>query len=210
MSTNRIEEILREADATAGPPQFGPVNSAIIARRVRRRRVIVIGVPAAAAAVLLIGLAIWRIGPSTLEPQPQEQQQQITSLAKQIEQLQAQTDATLQLVQDVLAREKQDKNLADLEAELASIRDPIEEMKRQADKTAFTLVYQADRLYKELNLTESAVQTYETVIQLYPENRWADVARQRLAEIKPRQFNKHQQQGDKPCEPTKVQSSSYS
>jgi len=207
VSTDRIEELLKRADATAGRPQFGPVTGIVIAHRVRRRRVILIGVPAAAAAVLLIGLAIWRIGSSTLEPQPQEQheqQQQIASLAKQIEQLQAQTDATLQLVQDVLAREKQDKNLADLEAELASIRDPIEEMKQQADKTAFTLVYQADRLYRELNLTESAVQTYETVIQLYPENRWADVARQRLAEIKPRQFNKHQQQGDKPCEPTKV------
>ena len=48
------------------------------------------------------------------------------------------------------------------------------------DKTAFLLIYQADRLYKELNQTESAVAAYKEIIQLFPTNRWADVARERL------------------------------
>jgi outer membrane protein assembly factor BamD (BamD/ComL family) len=51
------------------------------------------------------------------------------------------------------------------------------------DKTAFLLIYQADRLYKELNQTESAVTAYQEVIQLFPDNRWAQVAKERLAEI---------------------------
>ncbi len=201
MSIDQIEELLKKADITAGPPQFGPISTVAIVRRLHRRRFIAIGIPTTIAALLLIGLTIWRTTMTT--PQPQ-QQKHIESLAKQVEQLQAQTDATLKLVQDVLSKERQERKLSDLEAELASITDPMEAMEQQADKTAFTLVYQADRLYRELNLTESAVETYETVIQLYPENRWADVARQRLAEIKPRQFNKHHPQGDKPCEPTKV------
>jgi outer membrane protein assembly factor BamD (BamD/ComL family) len=90
----------------------------------------------------------------------------------------------LKLVQNVLAQEREQRRLDALEAELASIRDPMEEIKRQADKAAFTLVYQADRFYRELNQTDSAVESYEQVIRLFPESRWADEARKRLAEIR--------------------------
>ncbi len=44
-------------------------------------------------------------------------------------------------------------------------------------------MYQADRLYKELNLKGSAVETYNRVIDLFPENKWAEVARTRLSEM---------------------------
>jgi len=59
----------------------------------------------------------------------------------------------------------------------------MEQVERQVDKAAFVLIYQADRLYKELNRTESAVAAYKEIIQLFPTNRWAEVARERLAEI---------------------------
>jgi hypothetical protein len=64
----------------------------------------------------------------------------------------------------------------------------VEEMQKQVDKAAFTLVYQADRLYRELNQTGSAVEAYNRVIRLFPENRWAKVAKQRLAEIENEQL----------------------
>jgi outer membrane protein assembly factor BamD (BamD/ComL family) len=87
-------------------------------------------------------------------------------------------------------RERQARALAALEAELARISAPEEETARQVDKAAFVLVYQADRLYRELNRTESAVEAYNQVIQFFPKNRWADVARQRLSEIRERKSNK--------------------
>jgi outer membrane protein assembly factor BamD (BamD/ComL family) len=59
----------------------------------------------------------------------------------------------------------------------------MEQVERQVDKTAFLLIYRADQLYKELNRTESAVAAYKEIIQLFPTNRWAEVARERLAEI---------------------------
>ena len=74
--------------------------------------------------------------------------------------------------------------------------DPLEEVQQQVDKTAFILVYQADRLYRELNQTESAVETYKRVIQLFPENQWAKVARERLAQIKENQSGKTDLKGD--------------
>ena len=77
-------------------------------------------------------------------------------------------------MQEVLEKDRQDRRLAALEAELASIPDPVQEIDRQVDKTAFILVYQADKLYKELNQTDSAVQAYKEVIQLFPTNQWAE------------------------------------
>ena len=118
--------------------------------------------------------------------------------------MRAQTDATLRLVQEVLAKDRQERHLAALEAELASIPDPKVEIERQVDKTAFILVYQADRLYKELNRTESAVEAYKEVIQLFPKNRWADVARERLSQIEQRQINKSDTKGEPTCEPGTV------
>ncbi len=109
-------------------------------------------------------------------------------LETQIKQLQARTDAALSLIQEVLEDEQRQHRLDELKAQLASIPDPLEEIRNQVDKTAFFLVYQADRLYKELNQTESAVENYNRVIELFPENRWAKVARQRLSEIENRKI----------------------
>jgi outer membrane protein assembly factor BamD (BamD/ComL family) len=88
----------------------------------------------------------------------------------------------------VLDEERRQSRLNELEAQLASIPDPLEEVQKQVDKTAFILVYQADRLYRELNQTDSAVENYNRVIKLFPENQWAKVARQRLSEIENRKI----------------------
>lgn len=107
----------------------------------------------------------------------------MAALEEQVRQLQERTDATLRLVENVLAQDRRQRRLDDAEAELASAPDPMEQVQRQVDKAAFVLIYQADRLYRELNRTESAVAAYKEIIQLFPTNRWAEVARERLAEI---------------------------
>jgi tetratricopeptide (TPR) repeat protein len=109
-------------------------------------------------------------------------------LENQIKQLQARTDAALNLIREVLDEERRQSRLNELQAQLASIPDPLEEVRKQVDKTAFILVYEADRLYNELNQTDSAVENYNRVIELFPENRWAKVARQRLSEIENRKI----------------------
>lgn len=199
MTEERIKELLRHADQAAGPPSFGWVTADGIRRRIRRRRFMWAGVPTA-AAVLLTAFGLWTLRTRDPNGVPQ-QQQQIASLEEQVRQLQAQTDATLRLVQGMLAEERQQQRLAALEAELASIPDPLAELEKQTDRTAFVLVYQADRLYRELNQTESAVEAYEQVIRLFPQNRWAEVARKRLAEIKKQGINESKTEGDSKCEP---------
>jgi uncharacterized protein YoxC len=183
VNDDRIRELLANADKAAGPPSFGHVNAAGIRGRLRRRRMLVTAFPVAAAAMLLLAVGVWCVRTRTKESAPQHEGR-IASLEEQVKQLQVQTEAALKLVQNVLAQERQQQRLHALETELANIRDPMEEIEAQADRAAFILVYQADRFYRELNQTQSAVEAYEQVIRLFPESRWAEEAKRRLAEIR--------------------------
>jgi TolA-binding protein len=179
MNKDRIGTLLQEADDFAGRPVFGLVTAGEIRRRVHRRWIVRTAIPLTAAAVVVVTIGIVAVSTRTQEPAPQR----IASLEEQVKQLQERTDATLQLVQEVLESDRRQRRLAAAEAELASAPDPVRQVERQVDKTAFLLIYQADRLYKELNQTESAVAAYKEIIQLFPTNRWAEVAKERLAEI---------------------------
>jgi tetratricopeptide (TPR) repeat protein len=206
VNEEQIRALLQKADQAAGPPVYRRPTAAGMRRRLRRRWRVRVGVPVLAAAVVLVTTGVGVICLRTPEPQPEPQSapQRIASLETQVQQLQAQTEATLKLVREVLERDRQERRLAALNAELASIPDPMREMDAQVDKTAVLLIYQADRLYKELNQTESAVAQYKEIIQLFPKNRWADVARERLAEIEQHQINKSDSQGETRCEARNV------
>ena len=186
MIEDKIKNLLQEADHTAGLPSPVSANlSAAVRRRAHRRRFVNLAAPLAAAAVVLIAAGIWSLTIRTTETTPERER--ITLLEIQLKQLQARTDEALNLIQEVLVEEQKQHSLDELEAQLASIPDPLEEIQKQVDKTAFILVYHADRLYRELNRTNSAVETYNRVIELFPKNRWAQVARQRLSEIEKQQ-----------------------
>lgn len=180
--TDNIENLLRKADKTAGPPAQPSVNISIIRSRANRGRVMNAAAPLAAAAVLMVALGVWAVMIKTTETR--HEQERVVALEAQIKQLQARTDATLELIHEVLEYERRQRKLDELQAELASVPDSLDEVNRQVDRAAFILVYQADRLYRELKQTESAVDAYNRVIRLFPDNQWAKVARQRLEEIK--------------------------
>ncbi|MHC4434331.1 MAG: tetratricopeptide repeat protein [Planctomycetota bacterium] len=186
MTEDEIRDLLQEADRIAGRPSRVGVDVFAIRRRAARRRLASLAGPVAAAAVLVIALGIWSHG--IITPGPTAEQRRIASLESQVKQLQASTDAALALIHEVLEDERRQNRLDELEAELASIRDPLDEIQRQVDETAFYLVYQADRLYRDLNETKSAVETYKRVIELFPRNQWAGVARERLSEIESRKI----------------------
>ncbi|MFC1633713.1 tol-pal system YbgF family protein [Planctomycetota bacterium] len=194
MSDERIEKLLQEADRMAGRPARVRVGVSDIRRRANRRRLVNVAGPVAAAAVLMLALGIWSITLRTTQTTPE--QDKIALLENQVKQLQARTDAAMSLIQEVLEQERRQQRLDELEAQLASIPDPFEEMQKQVDKSVFMLVFQADRLYRELNQTDSAVEAYNQVIRLFPKNRWAQVARQRLEEIENKKSNKTDSKGD--------------
>ena len=181
MTEDKIKSLLQEADREAGPPAQVHVTLPAVRRRAERRRLTSLAGPIAAAAVILVAAGLWNAANKTGETT--QENQKIASLESQIKQLQARTDAALDLIEEVLAEEQRQRRLDELQAQLAAIADPLEEAQKHLDKTAFILVYQADRMYRELNQTDSAVEAYNRVIELFPQNRWATVARQRLSEI---------------------------
>ena len=192
---DKIKNLLQEADQTAGLPAPVSANlSSVVRHRAHRRHFINLAAPIAAAAVVLIAAGIWSITIRTAKTM--QEQKKFALLETQLQQLQAKTDAALNLIQAVLDEEQKQNQLAELdelgklEAQLASIPDPLEEIERQVDLTAFYLLGQADRLYRELNRTDSAVETYNRLIELFPKNRWAHEARERLSEIESKKFNK--------------------
>ncbi len=193
MTEDKLKNLLQKTDRIAGPPEPVSVKLSDIRRRAYHRRILYFKAPVAAAAIILIAIGILTV---SIKTQPTDQHEKIASLESQIKQLQNSTDAAISLIHEVLEAEKRQNRLNELEIQLASMPDPLEEVQKQVDKTAFILVYQADRMYRELNQTESAVKTYKRVIQLFPENQWAQVARERLAQIKENQSGKTDLKGD--------------
>jgi uncharacterized protein YoxC len=179
---DRIQNLLQDADRMAGRPRPVSVDLSVLRRRARQRRFVRFAVPASAAAAVLVVLGLWAYVSNRVTATPEHER--IASLENQVKALQARTDAALKLVHEVLEDERRQRRLDELQAELASIGDPLEEIREQVDKTAFMLVYQADRMYRELGQKRSAVQIYRRVIDLFAESPSAEVARQRLSEIR--------------------------
>jgi hypothetical protein len=180
VTEEKLKCLLQKADQTAGYPAAVSVELSTVRRRAHRRRTFNIAAPVTAAAAILIAAGIWYLAAGAAETR---QQKKIASLEIRVQQLQARADATLNLVREVLEDQRRQRHLAELEAELARIGDPLQKVKDEIEKTAFILVYQADRMHNELNQTDSAVDTYNRVIELFGQTRSAQTARQRLSEI---------------------------
>ncbi len=190
----------------AGQPTPVPAHlSALVRRHAKHRHTVHIFIPYATAALIVLTAGVLTLTFRSIKTT--QDQKKIAVLATQIKQLQTRTDAALNLIQNVIEEERKQHQLNELETELASIPDPLEEIQKQVDKTAFILLYQADRMYRELNQTAQAVETYNRIIELFPRNRWAQVAQQRLSEIENRKFNKVEPKGEFKWNPQNASSS---
>ena len=194
MTEDKLKNLLQKADQSAGIPSPVEVDISTIRQKVKRRQIYRLVYPAAAAAVVIIAVSLW----SLLMPKQETSKEpsQDISIELKIKQLQASTDETINLIHEIIEKEQRQHRLNELNAQLASIPDPLEEIQEEFDRTAFILVYSADRMYKEFNLTDSAVETYRRVIKLFPDNQWAKVARERLEDIKNKRKNNDSSKGE--------------
>jgi hypothetical protein len=198
MDDTKIRNLLRQADRIAGPPPMDPLGLADRVRRLRARRQR-IRIAASAAVAALIAVSVGAAFFATrlpIQPLPVNQPPTLAELGApspdtrpdldrlqaHIDQLRAEADSALALVREVSAVLEQQRRLAELDRASASI-DPRDEVRWQINQAAFISVYQADRMYRELDLRESAVESYRQVISLFPDTPAAEVARQRLSEI---------------------------
>ncbi|MBN1489464.1 MAG: hypothetical protein JXA69_06050 [Phycisphaerae bacterium] len=189
--TDSIEQLLRAADRAASPPPIAPADLAGHVRRLARRRRTLRAVGGAAAAAMVV-LAVGsrflmpQAGPTAESPiatgpQPATQNE-VTQLRAEIAALRQEADAALALARQLAAERQRQDQVAALQRVIDG-PDAVDEVRREMDQAAFTIVYQADRMLRELNLPESAIESYRQAIRLFPDSPSAAVARQRLAEI---------------------------
>jgi hypothetical protein len=178
MNEERIYELLRWADTVSAPSGTADDLADVVRRRARsvrgRRRIA--GTAAAAIVVAACACAAVFVGKN-------HERSQSASLEARVRSLEMQVQSSQRLVDALRAEESDRLRLRKMQDELAQFDDPLATLARLDDRTAFVMVYEADRLYRELNLTGSAVGAYKRVIELFPANRWAQVAGERLAEI---------------------------
>jgi hypothetical protein len=181
MNEEKLQGILKEADRLAGKPEETVVSVSLLRRRVRRRRAIATGVPSTVAAAVIMGVLL------LCEPaeQPEDSNKaEIAALQAQVEELRDRTDAALALVHEVIASQRQERRMEVVTAQYATARDPLEQVRREVDRTASILFYRADRLCRQAGDMEGALDGYEQVIRLFPESGWAEKARRCIVEIK--------------------------
>lgn len=182
MTEDRIKVLLQEADRMAGVPEQASIDTGIIRRRAHKRYLVRTIVPlTAAAAAIILTISLWTLSVRTTKQVGDNDK--VARLQAQVKELQARTDATLKLVQEMLQKEQKQRELEALQVQLESIGDPREEIRQQVERTALILVFQADKMYRELGQKSSVMQAYSRVIELFPQSRWAKVARQRLVDI---------------------------
>lgn len=172
MKTDALIELLRETDQ-ASPPLA--VNSTDLANRVRllarrrhrtRRAALTIGT----TALLAVAMTPWM--------RPAD----VPDVLIELERLQREADARMAVVNRVIDLRNRSRQWS--RARRALLKpDPLEHSRLEIDKAAFVLVYQAQRLERELNLAAPAIENYRRVVELFPNSRWTAVARRRLAEL---------------------------
>lgn len=208
MVSDRIEELLQQTDERAGEPRLTANLAERTYRAYARRRRVTVGLSTAAGLILVAGIVymtrgiVFR-GGSTESRQKvvaerngsrEMVQGEIEQLRAEVAQLRAEAEFRTAILAEVLRVQKQQAKIRALERQVRSQTDPLAEVNRLVERAALVTVYQADRKYNELDLKESAIADYRQVIKLYPETRWAENARQRLAEIEIQQ--KQSKQGD--------------
>ena len=177
MKEDQLAGQLREADAAFGPAPALPEDlHDRVVRRWRRRRAgrrlsYAAGLVAAVAAA---GMWLALTGPTKPTGLPPEG---IHPTASGVRALNAAADARLATVERVLDLGRRRRALG--AAASSDPIDPVKEVRRQIDRSAYLILLRADRMYQVTGRRDSAIATYQQVIKMFPQTPWAEVARQR-------------------------------
>jgi len=201
MSDDALRDILKRADATAEAPPKMPADLAARVRRraARRSRTRVMGGCVAAAVVVLatgVTAYFWSASDTNIPNRDpaanavvnadseQYADSDMAAIRAELDALRREADARLAVARrtrEILGRMEKADAASETEEE---VPDAVANARREVDRAAYTLVVQADRMCREMKLCDSAMVKYERVIRLFPETRWATVAKDRLNEIR--------------------------
>ena len=191
MNDDRLKQVLLQADRLAGTARPVPVDVGAIRQRAGARRTIrrigfgAVAVAATVGICIGLGLSSERRRPQPTQPPPTAvaDSRRVVQLEAEVRELRASTDRALALLQEVAQQRDRDRRLDELKRELAGIPDPMDQVRVQVSQAAERMVREADQLWLGQRQRRPAMARYQRVIELFPDNEWASVARQRLSQI---------------------------
>jgi hypothetical protein len=178
------ERLVRDADATAARPTTPVAGLAgRVRRKARRRRRRMAGSVAAGAVVLVLGAAsLWwprRAGP-VVGP-TRVSAAEIARLRVECAQTAREAEAHERLAAAMLERERRATRRA---AEVVvNPVDVVDAVAAERERSAMILLFQADRLLRDVDARAEATDALRRVLELFPNSRGAAMARERLDRI---------------------------
>jgi hypothetical protein len=108
----------------------------------------------------------------------------IALLESRLTKLETKTESKLEEVDKSLNRLSRLNNYLQAKNRVENMESPVELVQHELDNTGSIIVNYGDRLYRDYNLTRPAIDEYNRVIKLIPKSKWAEVAKQRINNIK--------------------------
>ncbi len=191
MTDERLAQLLKDADA-AGPVPVIPADLAErVLARAGRRRVVRVGTWAAAAAAVLMagvgtGIFLWHrphagSAGGDLVANAGLAKPDLPALRRDMALLRIQAESNARVAKMMLDIEAQQRRMAQASAALRAL-DPLALARAEVDQAARLVVLEADRKAQESRSAEAAGDL-KRVIEVFPGSAWAQVARERLAEL---------------------------
>lgn len=181
---DRLRRGLSRLADGAGP---GPTPEAV-SRRLRRPTLLRRAGAGGALALAAVAMLLF----SMPRPQPADEPKQAAAdraalradaaLRAEIARLEARADARIAEARHLLVIAAAHRRRDECLRQLARL-DTAERIARQAEETAFIIVYDADLLREQPGRIQSAVAGYREAVRLFPQTKWAEVARKKLAQI---------------------------
>jgi hypothetical protein len=168
-----LAQLLKSADGSAPTPTLASDLPTRVRRRHRHRRAQTIAVTATTTLLLAIGLTALLPRPGT----PGRGQGRGASDATRLAALDREIALHEQTATLLLASPVPKPSVAP-----APDDSVLSEIRRQRDRAALILVYEADRAAADKQ-PDRALAAYRRTIELFPTTYWANIARQRLKEM---------------------------
>jgi hypothetical protein len=178
-----IRDLLVNADKTfqkEGSEQRDIVSA--VRRKLYRGRMM-----RAVSFMLMVFLAISSVGLwqyITVRQKMLQGQEKIALLESKLNKLETKTESKLEEVDKTLNRLGRLNDYLRAKRQVENVESPVELVQHELDKTGSIIVNYADRLYRDYNLKRPAIDEYNRVIKLMPKSKWAEVAKQRINNIK--------------------------
>jgi len=174
-----ILDLIQQADDAAAKRQVQVDVQQIYVRdrHIRRTRQ---GLGLAAVLVLVLGVVFSVFTQDKLEPVLSGEASSLVVLEAQADRLLARTGFLQEMDADVQKRLGLAARISSLETKMKQIKDPLDQVKVEVNKTARAMVMSANRFEDTPGLRREAIREYQKVMDLFPDNTWARVAKKRL------------------------------